>query len=269
MTGDPVLPGTPATATGCRAIEPLLDAYALDTLEPAESEEVATHLAVCAKCRAALMRSQRAADALAFDAAPAAPPARLRRRLLAEIAAAGPATAEPPAPQAPHAPNDAVAGRRSRRAIIGLGAIAAALLLGLIGLGLVARQAQHARDDARADQREFANYLAGGGVVTPLVPASGVAASGQGSLIVAPNQPRAMVLVTGFAVGSGRHYRVWVERGGVRTWIGELVPEQDGTGYLMLSAPEPMTAYDTVGIALETPEHPAADLLSAPIRAPS
>jgi anti-sigma factor RsiW len=270
MSDDPERPGSATAAADCGDVEAMLDAYALDALDPAETAEVVAHLARCADCRARLTRSERTAAALAFEVAPVAPPARLRRRLLAEIAELGPAvTGPPPAMPVARAADDSLADRRARRVAVALSAVAAALVIGLIGLGLVARQAQLARDDARADQREFAEYLAGGGVVTPLVPAPGAVSGGQGSLIVAPNQPRAMLLVTGFAIGDGQHYRVWVERGGDRTWVGELTPARDGTGYLMLTAPEPLTAYDTVGIALETPQHPAQDLLTAPIHAPS
>ena len=131
------------------------------------------------------------------------------------------------------------------------------------------RQTQEVRDDAVADRRELAEYLGAGGAITALVPATGTPAAGQGSLIVAPNQPRAALVVSGLATGGERRYRVWVERDGERTWLAELEVEPDGIGYAFLSAPEPLVRYDRVGIALEAPGQTAQDLLVAPIRSGS
>lgn len=267
MSDDVLSPPSPA-ASSCAEVQAMLAAHALGALEPWEQRAVETHIAACPACRTALSRHQRTAVALDLGLAPIAPPAALRRRLLAEIVRSGAAADLPFAPTAAFTPGrNAHGDRRWRRAAIGLSAVAAALLVALVIVGMLLRQAEGARDDALTDRRVFAEYLGNGGVVTALVPAPGAsAAAGQGSLIVAPNQPRAALIVAGLAMGDGQRCRVWVERDGERTWLSELELDAGGTGYLMLTAPAPLSTYDIVGIALETPGRADQDLLTARIR---
>jgi len=62
-------------------------AYALGALEPAEAEAFRAHLETCATCRDELAAFQQVADALPLSAPAHQAPARLRRRVLAEVAA--------------------------------------------------------------------------------------------------------------------------------------------------------------------------------------
>ena len=59
MSDDPERPGSATAAADCGDVEAMLDAYALDALDPAETAEVVAHLARCADCRARLTRSER------------------------------------------------------------------------------------------------------------------------------------------------------------------------------------------------------------------
>jgi anti-sigma-K factor RskA len=65
----------------------LTAAYALDALGADETEAYEAHLAQCERCRDELTRLSEPAGALAWGAAPAAPPAALRGRILAAAAA--------------------------------------------------------------------------------------------------------------------------------------------------------------------------------------
>jgi anti-sigma factor RsiW len=85
----------------CAEFSDLLGAYALRSLDPAEAEAVAHHLATCADCRAELEGHRAVVDALPFaieTLAPATPPPALRARILS--AATSP-SADRPAPSAP------------------------------------------------------------------------------------------------------------------------------------------------------------------------
>jgi anti-sigma factor RsiW len=264
-TGAPSSPPT-SPLLSCDDVDAMLGAYALGVLEPEERRAIAAHLAGCPVCRAALARHRRATTALGLSVAPVVPPPALARRLLAEIGHDTVPTTPPVAPSSlPSTP--ARTDRRWRRVATGLAAVAALLLVGLVVVTVLLRQSQDARDGAVGDRRELAEYLGSGGTITALVPAPGAsAAEGRGSLIVAPNQPRAALVVSGLATGGGRRYRVWVERGSERTWLADLEVGSDGTGYLIASAPEPLVSYDRVGIALEETGQASRDILVAPIR---
>jgi anti-sigma factor RsiW len=260
VSSDPPSPASDPPALSCADVAPMLGAYALEVLEPKERGVVAAHLGGCPLCRTALARQARATTALGLGVEPVAPPPALARRLLAEIGHGYARAAGRPFRR------DGT-DRRWRWTAGGLAAVAALLLVGLVVVTVLLRQTQEARDDAVGDRREIAEYLDDGGTMTALVPAPGAsAADGRGSLIVAPNQPRAALVVAGLTTGGGRRYRVWVERGGERTWLADLEVEADGIGYAILSAPEPLVTYDTIGIALEAPGQAARDLLVAPIR---
>jgi anti-sigma factor RsiW len=69
-------------------------AYALGALEPAEAEAFRAHLATCAACRDELAAFQQVVNALPLSAPAHPAPARLRRRVLAEVGA-GTASAGP------------------------------------------------------------------------------------------------------------------------------------------------------------------------------
>ncbi|MHB8691612.1 MAG: anti-sigma factor [Solirubrobacteraceae bacterium] len=62
-------------------------AYALGALEPAEADELSTHLAQCAVCRDELAAFEQVAAVLPLSVAQQRPPGRLRRRVLADVRA--------------------------------------------------------------------------------------------------------------------------------------------------------------------------------------
>lgn len=265
-----------AVAADCATIAPGLPAFALGVLDPEEQRETERHLNRCPDCRIELRRQEDALAALLGATEPVAPPPGLRDRLLVEIAQdrdRAPGTAPP---------WSSPATWRARRPIAlpwpvaaGLALVATLLVAALIGGGVLLDQARDERDAAVAAQRTLAQYLRLGGAVTPLVAASGGTdsgvAAGQGSLVVAPGQADALVVVTGLTPSEDAgHYRVWVARGDDRTGVGELTVRADGCGYLIVEPPEPLDGYDRLGITLVAgvvgdPETPRTDLLLAPV----
>jgi anti-sigma factor RsiW len=237
-----------------------LEASALGALEPEEQRAVAAHVARCSSCRAALARLEEAVDALSAAIVPVEPPPSLRQSLMAEIARAGDESARQFERRRAGAPAP------WRRAAFAL-AIAATLLLAGLGVASVSLiHTRTARDAALADRRDVAEYLRHGGTMAALTPTPGNAGGAEGNLIVAPDQPRALLVVAGLAsANDGSDYRVWVERAGRRTWLAKIEVGADGTGYLLVAAPEPLTTYDRIGIAWEAPGQSARDVLTAPI----
>ncbi|MDP9356967.1 MAG: anti-sigma factor [Chloroflexota bacterium] len=156
-----------------------------------------------------------------------------------------------------------------RVAAIGLAFVASLLVAGLVVVSVLVQQAQDELDAARAGQREIAEYLRNGGTVTPLVSMQGDAAPGvgRGSLVVAPGQAGALLVVDGLLPSAtDRSYRVWVARAGDRTRVDELRVGSDGTGWLTLATAEPLVSYDAVGITVVNPDtSERQDLLMAPI----
>jgi hypothetical protein len=155
-----------------------------------------------------------------------------------------------------------------RRTAIAFATVAALLLVGGGVAGVLLLRARATTEDAAGDRRQIAAYLSHGGTMTTLALAPGAPRAARGTLIVAPNQPQALIVAAGLAPpGTGQRYRVWVAHGGQRTWLDNLEIGADGSGYLLVTAPAPLETYDTVGLALAAPGQPARDLLTAPIRA--
>ena len=262
----------PLPGLACDEVADLLPAYSLDALDRDERQSVDAHLTRCAACRSELDRLERVVGQLGTAVAPAAPPAALRARLLDEIVRPAPPPVARPADPAPAPP--APIPFRTRRVVLsrfaaaGLALVASILLIGLVGAGVLLHQAQKARDHAQQGQQEVAEYLRHGGVVTALVPAPGAThllGEGSGSLIVAPNQPMALLVVYGLPSGSGQTYQVWAERGGERTDVASLKVDDEGAGWLIVSTPHPLISYDVVGIAMTHAGQPATDMLTVQV----
>jgi hypothetical protein len=232
-------------------------------------------LASCSACRTALDGVEAVTGALGTAVVPVAPPPALRARLLDEAARPSAVTAAPaqtrPSPRWNGLPTDPIV--LSRWAAAGYGLVATLLVVGLVAAGLLLRQTRDERDLARQGQSELIEYLGSGGTVTPLAAAgaSALPFAGAGSVVLAANQSRGLILVDGFRPSDEDHiYRVWVARAGERTRIDEIRVTSDGCGWLIFESPEPLTTYDTIGITLAaTGATERQDLLVAPIQSGS
>lgn len=257
-----------------------LGAYALGALDPEEIQSLEAHLATCSACAEDLARYESALVALGGSVAPVPPPPLIRERLLAVAEA----DAEEPR-RSPRQEPTVLSKRRPqitglqqwartpvvlpRMAAVGMALVAALLVAAIIASGAILLRVQDERDAAQAGQQELAEYLRNGGSVTPLVSMQGEEPSteGGGSLVVAPGQSGALLVVDGLAPSAAnRSYRVWVARAGDRTRVDELRVGPDGTGWLTLATAEPLASYDAVGITVVNPNtSERQDLLTAPI----
>jgi hypothetical protein len=219
-------------------------AFALGVLEPDERAGIEAHLAGCAACRDELARHEAVVGELGFAARPAPPRPELRAKVLADLA------------------RDDAAPRPRRFPLPTLALAAAALIaiVSIVVLAVMLARAVDERDDARLGEHEIAEYLSNGGTLSPLVPAPDAAddaRAGHGSLAVGPSQDQAMLVVYGLPPsGDGHGYMAWAEGDDGRIRLGELSVDEQGVGWLVLQPPDPMTAYDTVGINRISPDAP-------------
>jgi anti-sigma-K factor RskA len=230
-------------ANDCRNIEPLLAAYALDSLEGEERAQVDAHLPACPDCRARLAEYRAVADGLLMAVPAAAPPARLRQGLVDRI---GKSTD----------PKSAPAERRARRSspwsfAFGLG-LAAMLLVNLVLLQQVIGLRQ---DQARLQQELGTGQIAQAIAAYPA--AQSVLIEGKdayGTLVYDPDRPVAAMYTWGLQpLPSGQTYQVWL-----RTTSGDRVSGGtfDSSGskaftLVVIRAPDPLQTYSGFGVTIE------------------
>ncbi len=233
-------------------------AYALGVLDDDERRDVETHLASCPACSAELSRYEDVVGDLGAMVEPITPSPALRDRLLTDARASRGGSSTP---------------RALRRQVpLAWLAIAASIaVLSMVALGFLLVVTLDERNDARMSEHEIAEYLKDGGTLSALVPAPGApedVVPGHGSLAIAPDQDRAMIVVYDLpASGGGYRYAAFAERDGDQVDLGDLTVNDQGVGWLLLSGPEPMSAYDTVGITRYAPGAPDGEpFLIAPMR---
>ncbi|MGH2531994.1 MAG: anti-sigma factor domain-containing protein [Thermomicrobiales bacterium] len=244
----------------------LLPAYALGALDRVEAIAVADHVSDCPICRTTLADY----DAVVLDlntAASTAPPAALRKRVLASAERAKLEPATPSAPRVAHGIGQEPAApgspRRLRFVAFGLAAAAVALIVAVAVLAAMLADTRQSRDEAAAAEAQLASYLSAGGDVmamTSLAAANYGYSFGQGSLVTAPDK-LPMIVVGGCPESdTDREYRVWVERDGDRTRVGVLDVGDEGSGWLTFEPPEPLANYDSIGVTMVTGEDERSDL---------
>lgn len=192
----------------------LVAPYALDALEPLERSRFEAHLEACADCREELAGFQATAVRLG-DTVRHAPPAGLRERLLAEIATT---------PQ--ERPVAAVlAQRRGLRRTLPRLAMAAAFLVGTVGVGgyvVEHRQAQ----EARQATDDMSRIIGASDVVVSSMPYK----SGSIKLFSSPSADGAVVIAKDLpAPAGGRVYQVWMVKDSTPTSKGTFATSGEMT----------------------------------------
>jgi len=204
----------------------------LDRLESGDAPGaavVAGHLAACPGCLEELARLRRA-DSILRPILAAVPDPALRERTLALVRAVGvtrdaestPVSVEPP-PAA--APGPAVPRRRVAAAGW-IGAVAAALVIGVLGGTLLVGSGAPAGNEDTATAfaavaRETATLLAAGDAREVVLVDSGGAPAG--TMVASPSAGRVVVTATRLDVPPrGSEYRCWVEVGGSRRVLGAM-----------------------------------------------
>jgi hypothetical protein len=176
-------------------------AYVLGALEPAERAEFEAHLADCADCRAEVARLSPTVAAMAEAVEPAAPPASLKRSLMAEVE---------PRPK----PRRATRRFRLRPAFAAVAVLL--LLVGVAGFGL--GRASDGDDARTLSVRVDQNALPGASGTLTVLDDGAVLA-----LERLPQPPR------------GRAYQAWLERDGRIVPQPTFRPAPGGKGSVALT----------------------------------
>ncbi len=222
----------------------MLPAAALDALDAAERRTLDVHLATCAECRIELEELRAVTALLAYEAAPVAPPAALRTRLLAQLKATsqtpragsnGAAGSTPgmdtPAAGAPNVLPFATPARTRARGIFGvrplvvLGTLAASVAIAALAISLAVLWAQNRRlqtDLARLTQnlhemqqtltvvRAERELLAAPDAHTTALAGTEFATTARARLTYDERTGRAVFVATGLpAPPPGKAYQLW------------------------------------------------------------
>lgn len=183
-------------------IHTLSGAYALDAVNDIERAQFVRHLDACPACEQEVAELTETASRLA-GAVAAAPPARLRGRVLAEIARTrqvGPRRAQPAA---------APGGWRRRAAV----AVAAAVAVLAVGAGAVVEEqrVRDARQQSTQAERIEAVLAAPDAVVHT---ATGPGGTGRVTLVVSRSRDEAVAVLGGLpSPGVDRAYQLWLVDG--------------------------------------------------------
>ncbi len=218
----------------------LLAAYALGSLDEAESREVARHLAQCEACQADLRAYRSVVDRMPLAAPERTPPAHLRQSILDRAA---------PRPAVPAPAARPVEPSRSwwQRIFSGPAWAPAALLLIVILIaGNILLWARLQRSGQAQQQAVVAQIR--------LVEMKGTnqAPTADGVLVYQPSKDNTLLVVEGMPqLPAGQAYQLWLIQGDQRDSGGVFSVRPNGYGVLQVSPPKPLTHYTAFGVTIE------------------
>jgi Putative zinc-finger/Anti-sigma-K factor rskA, C-terminal len=235
----------------CADIQPNLEAYALDALDPITRARVETHLRTCSRCRLAALQLKTVVSELPLalaEASPLRPPTSLKRQVM-EAAQAEVQAHAIRETFAPHATPVATPSRRGQwllRPRVWVPALATMLVLVLVLAGwnirtttqmqqaLSNEQAAHAQIDLLRHQQELAIPVLNSPTSQQIVldPTS-LAPASSGRLLLEPNKPTIVFVGHNLPqVAPDQKYILWTINKGVIQSVGRFTP--NATGFAMV-----------------------------------
>jgi anti-sigma-K factor RskA len=214
----------------------LLPAYALGSLDDEESTLVAQHLLGCSACCLELAQYETVVGQMALAVPDAAPPSRLKTRVMEQIQRPDREPAEA---------TRRVWWRSVLRSPLATPAWAAASLV-LVALLITSNLWWW-----QATSRDGSLTTSGGMRVIAMVGTDAAPASA-GTLVADSDGEYGTLIVEGLPVLDQDHqYQLWLIRDGQRTSGGVFSVNPEGYGALMVSSPEPLSSYPAFGITIE------------------
>ena len=232
-----------------------LEAFVFGTLDESEAAGVESHLATgCEACHARVREISELSVQLASAVPQHDPPAAIKRKLMASVAAA-PRAAERSVPAVPRSMPAREAKRRSGWSMwipsLVTAAAAVIILMWTFGLKTEVSSLRVALDDSRQEldrmreemgaSNEAARLL--GLPCTRLVDLAGVDPNPQaaGRVVLHPDEPVGVLYVYHMPEApEGRQYQLWTLRDGVPVGVGLFTVAEDGSAVLrMAPGPDP------------------------------
>ena len=224
--------------SSCNHVQELLPVFALDALEGDETVQASEHLAACPACRAELAAFQAVADQLPLAVPDAAPAADLKQRLMARVQPSRPAV---PA-AAPRAPWWQPLADWMRRAMPAWGAVSVVLIVALSVSNLLLWQ--------RATRSNVTPQP--GAMRTMGIQGTDAAPDAIGTVVIDADGDHGALVVDGLPLLDVDHqYQVWLIKDGQQTSGGIFSVDEEGYGVHWLSAPQPLSSYDALGVTIE------------------
>jgi hypothetical protein len=253
-----------AESAVCRRTMEQIASGAVGLADASPATELAAHLSECPACSTEAATHARIGRLLAVAVPSVEPSPTLRQRVLAAALSSpeSPIAAEPRgrAPGRLLSFPRLLAERGSVRRL-SLAAAAAVLLLvvGLTVETLQLRSELQSEQEARRglEERLAANdvivsELARPGFATKELQGAGPAATASARLYLNPTSSTAVLMATGLHPPvSGYVYQLWLVKDGHRTSGGTFTTDETGNGTLVITAPEPLSGYQTVGVTIE------------------
>jgi hypothetical protein len=238
----------------CDEFVDLAAAAAMDALDADEARRVEEHAAQCPKCATALHEFREVAAALGSAVPQVEPPVALRGQLLDA------ARRERPAP----APRRRWLGQLSwPRISPAWVALAASIGLSVVSMARIAvlqGQVNDLRALADAEAERAARYDHVGEVlasdrlaIKPLQPVAVAQTVGsRGMVYLDPSSGTGMIMCRNLPpLEPGHAWQVWFVRGSERVSGGMLWPDGYGNGYTLISVPQDLQSFDSIGLTDE------------------
>ncbi len=265
----------------------LLEAFALDALEPDEEQAVIDHVEWCARCDVIVTENLRAANALAQIMPQQAPPEGLWDRINASIEPSAPLAVRPVSVSHRHPPrswarvSSVLSNRWGRLLTPAAATLAVALIAVTVALNvqiagdLDDMQLENNQLRARLDQNlatttvlarssDTVTQMQGslqrwqqtsyalaqpGNQTLEMIPARPGVES-QGVLVISEGGGAGLLMVSGLMPPQPDSvYHVWLTYGGQRHWAGEMDVDERGWGTMPLNPPDSLLDYDSVQLS--------------------
>jgi anti-sigma-K factor RskA/putative zinc finger protein len=235
----------------CEEVSEMAGLYVLDALTPEDREQVETHLAECPEEHAEIEELGGVVPALATSAEPRGAPAALKSRVIAayraETGGAGAQAWQMPAKSV--AP--VMTQREFRRPWLAwAGALAAVLLIAVVGGYALTVQQRADRETARAEQiADAIDAMVQPDATVAFISGSGTASGAHGFAAFPADGEGYLVMIGLSDAPAGQTYQAWYLKGDQAISAGLLAVDADG--YAVLDDLAGLAGADLVALTIE------------------